>query len=104
MSVNKLYFSIKKENEVDQNFEYISEPRFCLYANIDELSTWVADIKCYEDAVEKVKPENILNTLVSALSEYELDAVLAVLTIHPEYELFDDVFIYKGVDVNGKSS
>jgi hypothetical protein len=95
MSSNVIKFNLKKEVELDKEFQPINEEKISLYANCDAVSSWVAYVENYEQAKELILPENIDDLFNSSLSCDELEIFVAVLNNHSEYYFFNEVFDYE---------
>jgi hypothetical protein len=97
MSANVLTFRLKKEVELDKNLKPMEGEieSISLYACIDGIWGYLLTVKDYKAAKKAIRPDNIEDLFAESLSDVEYDAIMSVLSYHPEYYFFDEVYEYK---------
>ncbi len=94
MLANVLEFKLKREVVLDKNLKAIEKESIHLYACHDGIWSWVANVNSYQEALEKVKPENIDDLFRDSMCWDQAIAYKNVLLNHPNYYFFDEVFVY----------
>lgn len=88
---NRAYIRLKEERVLNAKLEPIQEETsISVYMSTDEVSCWVGEVSTVEELHELIGPENLRETLDSALSENELYIVNCCLFCNDNVYYLDD--------------
>ena len=92
---NRVTISIKREQELKNDFTPASDMCTSVYINCDSISSWIGYANNKEEVLDLIKPENLYETLTETLSCEEFEIFESLLKYRPKYYFDGEEFIYK---------